>query len=136
MPGLDPRLPRLRHSIESPPALARISVVGIDETADTIFSAGRTDDDEVLHRQWRDREAVAFFVIDCYDVPDDVPGFRIERHYMRVECPEKHLVAQDRKSSIHPAAARSNVPWQLTFILPDRAPAASVQGEHTAILGR
>src|SRR5579862_2187999 len=56
-------------------------------------------------------------------------------HQVRVERSEKHLVAQDREPTIHPAAAGPNVPWQLTLVSPDGSTGARIQSEHPAILG-
>ena len=129
-------LARAWHGIEAPFARAGRGVVGVDEAAHSVFAAGNANYDKIFYCQRRDREAVAFLVFGRHDIPDHVSRLRIERDYVRIQRPEKNLVAQNGESAIHTTAARTNISWELTLIHPDRTPRAGIQGKRPVVLGR
>jgi len=73
------------NGVEAPFAFAGGCVVGVNETADAIFSAGNADDDEILDGQRREGDAVAFAIVKRGGIPDDVAGFGIESDDVRIE---------------------------------------------------
>ncbi len=133
-PGVVAGLSGTGNGVETPFALAGIGVVGIDESADAILSAGNADDDQVLHGEWRDGEAVAGSVVGGGDVPADGPGLGIERDDVSVERAEEDLVAEDGHAAIDVSAAGPNVAGNLALIHPDGASGAGVEGEGAIVL--
>ena len=103
------RLSRSGHGVEPPLSLAGIGVIGIDKAADAILTAGNTKDDKVLHRQWRDREAVTFCVVDCFDVPHNISRLRVEGDHVGIECAKKNFVTENGEAAIDAAAAGTDV---------------------------
>src|ERR1700733_15936654 len=49
---------RTGHGVEAPFAFAGGCVVGVDEAAHAVLPAGYSNYNQILHRQWRDSEAV------------------------------------------------------------------------------
>src|SRR3989442_7732266 len=73
-----PRLSRTRDSVETPLVFSSVRVICVDEAANTVFAARNSNDDEILYCQRSQGEAVAIFVIDRGDIPDQASGLRVE----------------------------------------------------------
>src|SRR5437016_6762392 len=129
-----PRLSRTRDSVETPLVFSSVRVICVDEAANTVFAARNSNDDEILYRQRSEGEAVAIFVIDSGDVPDQVPGLRVESDNVGVERGHEYFVAEDGKSAIDASTTWPDVRWELTLVEPDRASSAGVESERAVVL--
>jgi len=129
-------LARSRHSVEAPFAVAGRGVVSVDEPAHSVLAAGNANDDKVFHRERRDGEAVALLVFGRYNIPNRTPGLGVERDHVRIERPQKNLIAQNREPAIHAPTAGTNVPRQLMLKHPDGPPCSRIQSKGTVILRR
>ncbi len=68
-PGVTAGFAGSGNGVETPGALAGGGVVGVDETTDTVFAAGNTDDDFVFDDERRDGESVALRVVGGLNIP-------------------------------------------------------------------
>src|SRR5262249_25848965 len=122
------RLARCGNRIEAPRALARLRIVGVDETANAELAARDADNDFIFYDQWCEREAVTFTRVFGCGVPDDCAGACVERDHMRVEGCEIKQAAEYGKSAVDSPAAGANAAFgQLAFIAPEHAPRARVE---------
>ncbi len=129
-----PRLSRTRDSVETPLVFSSVRVICVDEAANTVFAARNSNDDEILYCQRSQGEAVAIFVIDRGDIPDQVSGLRVESDNVGVERGHEYFVAEDGKSAIDAAATWPDVRRELTLVEPDRASSTSVESERAVVL--
>src|SRR5213080_5570069 len=129
-----PRLSRTRDSVETPLVFSSVRVICVDEAANTVFAARNSNDDEILYCQRSQGEAVAIFVIDRGDIPDQASGLRVESDNVGVERGHEYLVAEDGESAVHAPATWPDVSRQLALVEPDRASSASVESERPVIL--
>ena len=106
------RLARTGNGVEAPGALPRLRVVGVDESANTNFSASDADDHLVLHGKRRHGQGVAHLVVLDFNVPDDVAALRVEADDVSVERREKEAIAKHRDSTIDMATAHSELVGQ------------------------
>src|SRR5260370_1222537 len=135
-PAFVTRLTRAGNRIKAPSPLAGVRVVSIDETANAVLTATDANDDEILHGQRRERDAVALRVIESGHIPSDVPRFSVERDHMRIQRAQEYLVAKNGQAAIHASAAGPNISRQRALILPDRPARARVQREGALVLTR
>src|SRR5262249_23165741 len=91
LPGLDALLAVSRNRRAPPRALAGFGVVSVEESADAVLAAGHPDDDLVLHRERRAREAEALVGVGGRDVPTDASRPRIESDDVSVERAHEDL---------------------------------------------
>ena len=125
-----------RHRIEAPFALAGRRIVRVNEPAHSVLAARHADDDQSLHRQRRDREAVSRAIIRRDHVPHHGPGLGVERDHVRIQRAHKNLVAQNCEPAIHPPAARTNISRNLPLVHPDGPPRAGIERKCAVILPR
>src|SRR3989441_6977277 len=129
-----PRLSRTRDSVETPLAFSGGCVVGVDEAANTVLTSGDSHNDEILHSQRRQGEAVTILVVDGRDVPDQIASIGVESNDVGVKRGHEYFVAEDGESAIHAPATWPDVRRELTLVEPDRASSARVESERAVVL--
>src|SRR5437868_6607502 len=122
------------HSVQTPLACSGVCLVGVDEAANTILTSGDSHNDEILHSQRRQGEAVTILVVDGRDVPDQIASLGVESNDVGVKRGHEYLVAEDGESAVHAPATWPDVSRLLTLVEPDRASSASVESERPVIL--
>jgi len=90
--------------------------------------------DEILHSQRRQGEAVTILVVDGRDVPDQIASLGVESNDVGVKRGHEYLVAEDGESAVHAAATWPDVRRELTLVEPDRASSTSVESERAVVL--
>src|SRR5438270_4924783 len=125
-----------RNRVEAPLARAGVRIVSVDESAHAILATGNSNHNQILHCQRRYREAVSGAIVSGCDVPDDVAGFPIKRHEVRVQRPKKDLVAHNREAAVDASAAGTNIRGKLPLVHPDRPASPRVESEGAIILSR
>src|SRR6185436_4280874 len=89
-PCIVAELTRPRDGVEAPDPLSASRIVRVDETANPIFAARDADNDLVLQRQRRLRDAVAEHRIGDLDFPQLPAGLRVEGNEGRIQRPEEY----------------------------------------------
>src|SRR5438105_3854768 len=103
-----PRLSRTRDSVETPLVFSSVRVICVDEAANTVFAARNSNDDEILYCQRSQGEAVAIFVIDRGDIPDQASGLRVESDNVGVGPGHKSLPLRSQRSAPARNASRES----------------------------
>ena len=129
-PRLAARLARSGHGPEPPDLLAILRIVGVEKSANRVFSSGDAHDDLVLDDERRDGAGVALLVVGQLDVPHGLAGPGVERDEVRVERGHEQAIAVDREAAIHEAAAHLErlLRRQLILIAPELLPGSAVDG--------
>ena len=128
-PGFVARLARARDGVKSPNFFARFHIVGRQETADTVLTAGGTDNHLVLHDQRGHGQSVAGLGFRYRNVPQRTPVFGVNRDQTGVDRRHEQRVAQDRHSPVHAAAARAGRLFGSVGIRPEDASGGGVQSD-------
>src|SRR6266849_1115566 len=128
------RLSRTGNCVEPPFARARRRIIGINESANAIFTAGNSDEHQILDNQRSQREAVALGMLGGAYVPDNIAGLAVQRDVMRVQRRHENFITEDGKSAVDSPATWPNVRWEQALVLPDRAPGTRVQGIDAVVL--
>ena len=118
-PGLTARLARRRHHEGLPQFLARLGVIGGDETAHTEFAARGAQDHLAIDDQRRQRHVIAVRVVLDRGGPDLLAGLGIQRDKRRIHRGEIDFVAPQPDA---PAGG-----MQLQHVVGDRALVAPQQ---------
>src|SRR5262249_2129891 len=113
--------------IEAPYTAAACCIVGIDEAASAVFTAGDTDYHLVLHDQRGHVECVCLAVVCGHDIPADVACLRIERDHVRVEGGHEQPVANH-------GGTQMDLLGQRSLVAPYRASGPCIYGERTIVL--
>src|ERR1039457_7146114 len=124
---------RFRNRVESPCPFPGGCPVGLDETSNPIFSTIDSYDYLVFDREGRKCETVSFAIICCLSISDDITGFCVESHHMRIEGSHKNLVPQGREASVYQTTTGSNFRRQRTLIPPDRSARSGIQRDAEVI---
>src|SRR5579862_6964084 len=109
-----------RDGIETPLSLAGVGIVCVDESSDAVFAARYAENHKIFYSERRDGEAVAEFVIHGGSIPNDASGFGIESDDVSIERAEEYFVAENSDTTVHAAAAGTDIAGQLALIKPDR----------------
>ena len=133
LPGLGARLAGRRHRVVPPDALAGLDVVGVEEAANAVLAAARSDDREVLDDERRRRRGEALGVRHDLGVPEDLSAAPVERDQVRVERRHQDLVAGDRDAPIHRAAAGAQIRRLLVVVAPEDLAGARVEREQPVV---
>ncbi len=100
-PGLAAALTGIGDRRETPDALARRRIVGVEEPSRRILAAGNADDHLAVDHERRERRGVADLVVGEHGVPEDAAGRAIEREQVRVERDHEQPMIEHAEAAIH-----------------------------------
>ena len=128
LPGVRSRLARSRDRERLPRGAAGSSVQGLDEPADAELAARDADDDLSLGDEGRQGHVVALLVVLHRLVPQDLAGLGVQRHDVRVERGEVHLVLVEPDASVG-RMELEEILGQVPLVPPQELAALGVEGE-------
>ena len=107
-PCLVARLALTRNGVGLPDLIARILIVGSDETANTVLATGDSGYDEILVDEWRRGDGVTCLVVLNRDGPELLAGPGVKRHQFRIETTEEYLAIRVCNAAVIQAATNGS----------------------------
>ena len=127
-------LPRPGNRVKAPRPLARLDVVGVDESADAVLAARRARHHLVFHHQRRERPRVTLGIVDHLRLPQQASGLAVEGDRVGVERSHEQPVAEHAQPAVDQPAAGDQLRRQIPRIAPE--PRAGLRVERIDVSGR
>ena len=109
----------LRRCMKMPQQVTGLPVVGLYKSTDTVFPAIGSDQDLSIDRRRRHGFTVSQFRISDLDIPDQLPGLRVQRDQSGIKGAHVDSVAIHRNTAVvRPATIGRDWP-HLMLVMPD-----------------
>src|SRR5260370_42633221 len=115
---------------EAPATFSGLGVIGIQETADSVLTAGYSRDHHVFDNQRRGGDGMAGAIVGHLHVPQDRARLGAESNEMRIHGAHEDAITQNRHAAIHLVAADVYFGRQAALVAPEWASGGRVERDH------